>query len=358
MAPLIFPSILFTTGRACAGPLAVVLHQYSSGIEMLDSEMDRCPRPKPAQSPGCHTSFHYGVDGCTIHQYVSPANTAWGFGVTPPTCPEPICPPDPCESCTGVTADQYQPDLDGNPPVLPGWAAGPDGTVNCAVLHVAVAGGALVGADGCCRFLSDPQAYSCFVRSLAQIFVLNSLTPSQTTLLVHCGELPCIDIDQLVIDVLAYIALPPSVLPPCTCQPTGAQFVAGIEDLAVGDTFISGDSLVGADGELHEVFTDYRVDSVTSTTVINPNTYDTDVIFLTGGNLTIGTPTVAAALRELIIKNTDPAVARTVTGHIDGVPGAVITLDFRGGGPYPFGNAGGEAVHLIWDPDATTWQVV
>lgn len=358
MAPLIFPSILFTAGRDCAGPVAVVLHQYSSGIEMLDSEMDRCPRPKPARSPGCHTSFHYGVEGCTIHQYVLPANTAWGFGVTPPTCPEPICPPDPCESCTGLTQDQYQPDLNGNLPVLPAWAVGADGTVNCAVIHVAIAGGAIVSADGCCRFLSDPQAYTCFVRSLAQIFVANALTPTQTTLLVHCGELPCIDIDQLVADVLAVINTPASILPPCTCQPTIAQFVVGIQGLGTGPQFISGQRLVGNDGSVIEVITDYRVDTATGATVINPDTYDIDVIMLTGGDATVGTPTTPAALRELIIKNTDPAVARTVTGHIDGVPGAVLTLDYRGAGPYPFGNAGGEAVHLIWDAAALTWQVI
>jgi hypothetical protein len=79
---------------------------------------------------------------------------------------------------------------------------------------------------------------------------------------------------------------------------------------------------------------------------------------LSGGNITLGTPTVDGALHELFIKNVDPAVARTVTGNIDSVSGQVLTLDFRGSGPYPLGNVGGASVHLIWDTVALTWQVV
>lgn len=232
MAILKFDSILFTPGRACAGPLAIVLHEWSSGIETLDAAMNFCPRPRPAQSPGCHTSFHYGVSGSIIHQYVLNTDTAWGFGVTPPTCPAPVCPPDPCESCTGLTVDQYNPDIDGNPPVLPPFVAGPDGTANCAVLHVAVPSGVSTSNQpGCCGFFQQNPAldkqYANFVNSLAQIFLAAGLVPSQSTLLVHCGELLCLDIDQLVADIIAEIAviITPPVLPPCPCDP-GINVVA------------------------------------------------------------------------------------------------------------------------------------
>lgn len=247
--------LLFTPGRTpCTGPLAIVLHGYSSGIEMLDLEMERCPRPRPRQSTGCHTSFHYGVDGCNIHQYVALANTAWGFGVTPPTCPAPICPPDECASCTGLTVAQYNPDLDGNDPVLPAFVAGTDGTANSCVIHVAVTGqsgfSALDAYGDCCRWME--KSYQCFVRSLCQIFEASGLTPSQTTLLVHCQELLCIDIDQLVLDILACLNAPAPVLPPCNCTATTIApeaVCAALDTLPVSG--VAATIVLGNDCEFH-----------------------------------------------------------------------------------------------------------
>lgn len=246
--------LLFTPGRTpCTGPLAIVLHGYSSGIEMLDLEMERCPRPRPRQSTGCHTSFHYGVDGCNIHQYVALANTAWGFGVTPPTCPAPICPPDECASCTGLTVAQYNPDLDGNDPILPAFVAGTDGTANSCVIHVAVTGqsgfSALDAYGDCCRWME--KSYQCFVRSLCEIFEASGLTPSQTTLLVHCQELLCIDIDQLILDILACLDAPPAPPIPCQCTPTTAQFCASLSTVPV--LLTPATSALGPDCAFHPI---------------------------------------------------------------------------------------------------------
>lgn len=502
--------LLFTPGRApCVAPLAIVLHGYSSGIEMLDLEMERCPRPRPRQSTGCHTSFHYGVDGCNIHQYVALANTAWGFGVTPPTCPAPICPPDECASCTGLTVEQYNPDIDGNDPVLPAFVAGTDGTANSCVIHVAVTGqsgfSALDAYGECCRWME--KSYQCFVRSLAQIFIASGLVPSQTTLLVHCQELLCIDIDQLVIDILVVINTPPAPPPPCNCQAVSVTPAAVCTALAtfddslvaatvalgpdclfhpitdvnvvgldtttvditvvegpVGTFTISADTIVDTDflcdqlsalTEVGAAVGDVRVVGVTVGEVTgcglftvpvqniqaaDTTTIDTTVVegpatiftvssaivnapatcaatslqsanhvnFNSGhwvlssrpdvdagapvwrklgagyvgggdtgagaidvnntatsgvryrsvtGNQTINVPTNDCSLTELYIKNVSAAPI-TVTGvgtTIDGV--AAITIDGTIPAGYPFGNNGGESVHLVWNPGRAEWQV-
>lgn len=336
------PSQLFTAGRACAGPLAIVLHGYSAGLEMLDGDMGRCPRPRPAQSPGCHSSFHYGVGGSLVHQYVANANTAWGFGVTPPSCPAPVCPPDPCESCTGITVDQYNPDLDGNPPVLPAWAAGPDGTVNCAVLHVAITGAGVDG-QGCCRFLADPQAYQAVVNSLCEIFATTELVPSQNTLLVHCGELPCLDIDQLVLDIIECLDAPEPVLPPCQCTPVIVEDTPNL--LSVVDSQLL-------------VNPNYAINEIEDTDVIEPNEFNQLYLFVGAAPATVDLdpPASTDVANTVIIKNRGTA-ALTVTasaGSIDGV--ASITLAPQSAGAFPFGSNGGESVTLVWN--GTLWIIV
>lgn len=424
------PTILFTAGRACTGPLAVVLHQYDSGLGMLDSEMARCPRRKPAQSPGCHTSFHYGVDGCIVHQYVANADTAWGFGVTPPTCPPPVCPPNPCESCTGETVDQYQTDLDGNPPVLPPFVLGPDGTVNCGVLHVALATG-INPSSGCCHFLENAQAYGCYVKSLCQIFQLAGLIPSQTTLLVHCEELPCLDIDQLILDILACINAPPPPVIPCQCTATPVQFCAALDNVPVSET--SALFALGTDCEFHPIVGAAQpvvmvgVDTTfLDTTVVEApaNTFSVSVGFVavpactdgsvqvtnfngevylgdsnsapgtvawkrrfsdpvqetSGGVVNLSTlraagknvlivdsnaatltltnpPSGTCAEKHLYIKNINALDLQVNSADlIDGQP--FITLDGVVVGSYPFGNDGGEAVHLVWRTAASSWAVL
>lgn len=338
---------------------------------MLDIAMQYCPRRRPLNSPGCHTSFHFGVDNCTIHQYVPVADTSWGFGITPPSCPEPICPPDPCESCTGLTADQYQPDIDGNPPVLPAFVADADGTVNSQVVHVAVIGGLLPGINECCKFLDDPAAYTCLVSSLAQIFALTGLVPSATTLLVHCNELNCLDIDQLVLDILAFV--PPAPFVGCECitdvdpgdgltlSITDGAIIAGIElDPDPSNTLsLSPDGLLGTSTGAPGTEVDSAV-APGGAINVNTNTANRFLITTTapGDNVNLTLP-VAQPDLDIYVKNVGPeALTITALGGatIDGV--AVITLAGTTAGTYPFGNNGGESVHLLWDSAGGDWYVL
>lgn len=358
---------LFTAGRAPGPASAIVLHEYCSDLGSLDLQMERCSRPRPSQSPGCHTSFHYGISGSFIHQYVSLANTAWGFGVTPPSCPEPLCPPDPCESCTGLTADQYNPDIDGNPPVLPVWVVGADGTVNNRVIHVAVAGSCNRDPNNCCLFLTNEKAYNQFVVALAEIFVASGLTPSQTTLLVHCNELNCLDIDQLVEDILAVVPVTPFV--PCECitdvdpgngltmSLTAGAIVAGIElDPDPSNTLsLSVAGLLGTGAAAPDVDA-----TIVNGGAININTNPANRFLIVtaapGDNVNLTLP-LSATPAEIFVKNIGPEdLTITALGGalIDGV--AVITLAGTTAGTYPFGNNGGESAQLLWD--GADWWVL
>lgn len=234
-------STLFTVGRDCVGPTAVVLHEFKSGIEMLDAEMCRCIRPRPLTSPGCHTSFHYGVGGnCNFRQYVDDADTAWGFYYIPtPACPVPPCPI--VQTCDGIGADQYNPELDGTLPI-PVVAAGADLTANCSVIHVAVITGAAYTSSGIYCIGSQnfsERAYNCLVQSLCYIFDTNGLTPvGYSTLLTHIGELMDLDLTQLAIDIQACLDAVPPPLPPCDCIPTETPIT--VTDSSTLDLTVSG----------------------------------------------------------------------------------------------------------------------
>lgn len=222
MTAIRFPSLLFTPGRDCEGPTAVVLHEYRSGLEMLDKEMDRCLRPRPLCSPGCHTSFHYGVGACHLHQYVDLEDTAWGFWFEPtPVCPVPPCPI--VQECDGIGADQYNPDFDGNPATPDVTASPACQDANCSVIHVAVVTGITTVSDGIFCINSptfNERAYRCLVQSLCEIFDVAGLIPvSGTTLLTHIGELVNVDVDQLADDILECLTAPVPPLPPCDCIP-------------------------------------------------------------------------------------------------------------------------------------------
>lgn len=296
MAAIKVDSILFTPGRACGAPSAVVLHEYSSGVEALDAQMRVCPRRRPAQSPGCHTSYHYGIGGaCNFHQYVAQGDTAWGFGITQPTCPTPPCPPTPCESCTGEDADQYNSALDGTPPT-PDVTVGADLTVNCSVIHVAITGVPPFQSDlDCCHFWEDPQTYNCVLRSLCEIFTEAGLTPDMSTLLVHCGELMCLDLEKLITDLEAFDCTVTPVSPCINCPPgpTGPQgpagIVAGVNDTDTIDMVLNGANEVQGNVKLALVnpYTNFITAQAGTTSGIFAAAVDSFSISLTG-NATTG----------------------------------------------------------------------
>lgn len=423
-------SDLFTPGRAC--PLtAVVLHEFKSGIENLDHEMCRCIRPRPLTSPGCHTSFHYGISGnCIFHQYVADADTAWGFYFIPtPACPEPPCPIE--QTCDGIGADQYNPEPDGTLPV-PAVVAGPDNTANCAVIHVAIATGAASTSSGiyCIGSPSFSEfAYRCLVQSLCYIFETNALVPNgYVNLLTHIGELVDLDLDQLAIDIQECLDFVPPPLPPCDCAQTPITVVdsesidftaSGVDNHTItADVLVSataGNTLtINPDGLFVPTAADTTVIAVTDTPALNLSVVEAPadtwtisgvpvisatpgnqlsiagdgllvptldpvletgagnidvsaqvalgvqvfIVDANGGAVTLINPPDAAGLRKDIwIKNVDGTVLTVNSADlIDGQ--AAITLDGVVVAGYPFGNDGGEAVHLVWLTVSNTWKVL
>lgn len=241
MTAIKFPSLLFTPGRDCGPATAVVLHEYKSGLEMLDKQMDDCRRPRPLCSPSCHTSFHYGIGACHLHQYINLEDTAWGFWFEPtPVCPVPPCPV--VQECDGVGPGQYNPDFDGNP-ATPDVDTSPTCMdANCSVIHVAVITGTTTVSDGIFCINSptfSESAYRCLVQALCEIFDAAGLLPvSGTTLLTHIGELVNVDVDTLAIDILACLNAPTPPLPPCNC--TVEQTPITVVDTATLDLTASG----------------------------------------------------------------------------------------------------------------------
>lgn len=68
----------FTPGRSCPGPVKVVLHGQQGILSQVDQKM-REDCDALLSTPKEHESFHFGLDGSTIHQYVSVSDTAWSF---------------------------------------------------------------------------------------------------------------------------------------------------------------------------------------------------------------------------------------------------------------------------------------
>lgn len=76
------------------------------------------------------------------------------------------------------------------------------------------------------------------------------------------------------------------------------------------------------------------------------------------GSIILDEPAGACAIHEVWIKNigNDPLVVNSALSTIDGV--AAITLAGQDPGNYPYGNNGGESVHLIFDDNTTQWYVI
>lgn len=369
--------LLFTAGRSCAGPLKVVLHQYESGLDFLDNEMIRCPRPRPAQSPGCHTSYHYGVSGCIVHQYVALANTAWGFYITPDPCPEPECPI--IQTCDGIGADQYNTLPDGTA-VTPPPLTGADGTPNCQVIHVAVTAGInQYGENIYCLDapIFDAAAYDCLVKSLCAIFDAAGLVPdASTNLLVHVGELVGLDTVQLALDIIDCQNAPGPVLPPCNCDPIGLNLAvtdtATVNmSIASGDTFsasvivdptvLDNQLTAGANGLSVPNFRNLVISLIDEAdTTIDPD--DADVFVYDGvgaDSQQVLNPT--STRNHIYVKNISVdnlTLTFAAANGVDNLAGASLVIEPQDPGNYPFGNDGGETVHLVYSSALQTWLVI
>lgn len=178
------PSLNYTPGRGpCSAPVAIVLHAASGAVAALDDQACR-PMDDPARS---HASFHYGVDGCDIHEYVNPNDTAQAFGTTetPPALPA---------GCVGGTADQATINIAINPLWLATFAA------QCPANQIAI-----------------PECLCALVGWLASTY---GITPSATTILKADSALKYLSVGDLVTCAADYIAHPP-IAPTQNCAPTG-----------------------------------------------------------------------------------------------------------------------------------------
>lgn len=122
---------------------------------------------------------------------------------------------------------------------------------------------------------------------MAEIFIASGLTPTQTTLLVHCSELLCLDIDTLIIDINAVIDQPPAPLPSCNCTATVVAPAAICTALATLPTAVTPATVVlGDDCEFHPL-------PVADITVVGTDTATVDITVV---EAPIGTFTVSATV--------------------------------------------------------------
>jgi len=203
------PSPNFTAGRCGPGqPLAIVLHEYDGAIEQLDSQMIQ-----PVLPPfiGCHTSLHYGLSGCVIHQYVQDADTAYSFFGA--------------GSCGTGT-----------------WtfpAAFPGIDPNCYTLNIAVTTGVL-GLDGICEPNPNnytPETLRCLANLICALSQKYNIAPDSIHVIRHQNELADLPFTELMDAVIVCINAPP---PPagdvqlCTAISTLPQASPGPNTLLVG----------------------------------------------------------------------------------------------------------------------------
>lgn len=171
----------FIPGRGpCAAPVAVVLHGGQFALGEIDAFACR-----NHQSVRAHQSFHYAVDGNSIHSYVGLDDTAIAFYTTELN-------PTGLTPCPGGTLDQS--------------------TVNILVNWPKV-----VSLDDCPEnFFPDCTA---LCHLLAHVFTTLNIVPSLSTLYVAVGELPGLDLVELlacVNEVIDNLTDPPAG--PLTCD--------------------------------------------------------------------------------------------------------------------------------------------
>lgn len=172
----------FTPGRCGPGqPVAIVLHEYDQAFESLDAQAKHCivPAPVNSQNARVHSSFHYGVNDCQIHQYVADSDTAWSF------------------ANGGATGWSL-------PSIYPGVA--PD----CYTINIAVVTGVL-GLNGNCE--PKPNNYSplqlqCLAKLICALAVQHNIAPDATHVWRHGGELADLPFVELMTAINACINAP------------------------------------------------------------------------------------------------------------------------------------------------------
>jgi len=99
--------------------------------------------------------------------------------------------------------------------------------------------------------------------------------------------------------------------------------------------------------------------ATTSGAAIDPQTVDLVVYTNAGaGSIAISDPTdVDCGTTDLYIKNLSVSTLTVTSTSFDGGIG-VISLDGQILAGYPFGNDGGESVHIAWVPSLSTWVIL
>ncbi len=118
---------------------------------------------------------------------------------------------------------------------------------------------------------------------------------------------------------------------------------------------VLGSDLAGAPEWQNPGRTDKTVGAVTLNEINDATNRDT--VFWLTDNITLPTPTDRCSRYDIDLKNISASsVTITAADLIDGQ--GVITLEGTSTGGYPFGNDGGEAVHLFYSFTDTTWRVL
>lgn len=182
--PIVTPPIMtrlkvkqsnFVAGRGpCAAPVAVVLHGGQFTVGEIDAMHCRTNN-----TPHAHQSFHFAVDAQVVHAYVGLDDTALAFNGAE-AAPAGLTP------CPGGSPDQS--------------------TINILVNWPKSI------ADDDCALVNLPDC-AALCQLLAYLFNEIGVVPSAATLLAATGELPSLDIAELLTCVNATIANAPTTAP-------------------------------------------------------------------------------------------------------------------------------------------------
>jgi len=175
-------SCKFIAGRCIPSPnkVAIVLHEYDGDLSSLDNEiLSHANAPtNPAVAYAPHTSFHYGVEGQTVHQYVKEDDTALSHG-------------NPATFASSWTL----------PTVYPG--VNPD----CYTVNIAVSTGQATQGINCAPGENNyPDALVDTLTALVcDIARRNNVSPDAVHIVRHNSELDDFDFASFLTDVIACV---------------------------------------------------------------------------------------------------------------------------------------------------------
>jgi len=174
----------FAVGRGSCSPLAIYLHQTTLTVTQLDASSCRKKRAGSADA-----SFHFGVDGSVVHQYVNINDTAFTFGTIPASPAVPGKPP----TCTD---DQS--------------------TINIALSTPPIY--ADINMDNCpTSIVYTSLMQETLAKLLCNLSKETGLPLDAVTVLLNTTELPDFPLADVLALANACLNAPPYFPPPCEC---------------------------------------------------------------------------------------------------------------------------------------------